>query len=49
LLDQFGDQAGPAGLMASAQTSAVITMEIFMEENQIPPMGIALEVFDSPI
>lgn len=43
LFQQFGDESGPAGLMAGAQTGAVITMKVFVELNEIPPMGVVLE------
>src|SRR5580704_5084662 len=45
LLDQFGDEPGPACLVVRADTGAVIRMEIFVEEQQVPPVGIALEQF----
>src|SRR5580658_3166200 len=45
LLDQFGDEPGPAGLVARADTGAVIPMEIFVEKKQVLPVGIALEQF----
>ena len=32
LLDQFGDKAGPAGLVRSAQAGAVVAMEIFVKQ-----------------
>src|ERR1700751_4584628 len=41
--DQFGDQAGPAGLVACSQSSAVITVEVLEEQKEILPVGIRLE------
>src|SRR5580658_7169135 len=45
LLDQFGDEGGPAGLVTRADAGAVIAMEIFVKEQQISPVRIALENF----
>src|SRR5580658_7806825 len=45
LLDQFGDEASPSGLVACADTRAVIAVEIFVKEQQIFPVRIALENF----
>src|SRR2546425_3942748 len=47
LLQQFRNQAGPASLVAGADTSTIIAMEIFMKEDELPPMRIALEDFDT--
>ena len=43
LLDEFGDQAGPAGLVASAHPGAVITMEVLVEQHVIAPVGVVLK------
>src|SRR5207248_3600648 len=48
LLEQFGDEAGPAGLMVGPKAGAVVAVEVFIEQNQIAPIGIALEDFGSP-
>src|ERR1700722_5989846 len=45
LLDQLGDQAGPAGLVTRAEAGAIVCMEIFIEQEQISPVWIALEQF----
>ena len=39
-----GDDAGPTGLMARAQTRTVVAMEVLVEENQITPMRVFLEL-----
>src|SRR5262245_3447828 len=39
----LSDYPGPAGLMAGAAAAAGLAMEIFMERNQIPPVGITVE------
>src|SRR5262245_39081605 len=38
------DDAGPAGLMTRSETRSVVAMKIFVEEDQITPMGIILEL-----
>ena len=43
LLDQFGHQRGPAGLVAGAQSRAIVSIEILKEQNQIAPERIVLE------
>src|SRR5262245_30865672 len=41
----LSDYPGPAGLVAGAATAAGLAMKIFMERNQIPPVGVAVEKF----
>lgn len=36
-------QAGPTRLMAGAEAASVLTVKIFIEEQQIPPMRIIAE------
>src|SRR5215471_7911693 len=43
-LDRPRHQPSPAGLMAGADTGAIVTVEIFVEENQITPVRIILEL-----
>src|SRR5438874_1175276 len=43
LLDQFCDQAGPSGLVAGAESGAVVAMEVFVELDEISPMRVRLE------
>src|SRR5437867_721397 len=43
LLEEFGDEAGPARLMACAQAGSVIAVEVFVKQNQVAPMRIALK------
>src|ERR1700745_596131 len=45
LLEEFCDQAGPAGLMAGAQTRSGVAVKVFVKKNQVAPMRIALEDF----
>src|SRR5262245_42014548 len=42
--EQRGDQRCPAGLMAGTEAGAVVTVEIFMKGNVIPPVRVALEI-----
>src|SRR5215470_4740005 len=42
--DQRRHQPGPAGLVTGADAGAVVAMEIFVEQQVIPPVGIALEL-----
>src|ERR1700719_56149 len=48
LFNQFCDQAGPAGLMTCAEAGAVVAMKIFVEKDEVAPVRIALEEFQSP-
>ena len=43
LLNQFGDQRGPTGLMAGADAGAVIAMEIFVKGHEIAPVRVVLK------
>src|SRR5580704_7527020 len=45
LFYQFGYEPGPAGLVARADTSAIVAVKILVEEEQILPVRIALEKF----
>ena len=37
------DEAGPAGLMARAETGAIVAMEVFVELQAIAPVRVLLE------
>ena len=43
LLQQFGDEAGPTGLVAGAKADAAITVKVFIEQDVISKMFIRLE------
>lgn len=45
LFDQLGDQPGPARLMTRADTRPIVAMKIFVEQDQVLPMRIALKNF----
>src|SRR6516165_11761558 len=40
---------GPSGLMASAEAGAVVAVEVFIEQDEIPPMRILLKLPCSPV
>src|SRR3984893_15279155 len=42
-LDQAGDDPGPTRLMAGADPGAVVAVEVFVKQQIVAPMGIALE------
>src|SRR5579872_1593886 len=41
--DQFGDETSPARLVASPQSCAVISVEVFVKQNVVFPVRIGLE------
>src|SRR5713226_5983344 len=43
-LDQFGNQACPAGLVARPQPSAVVSVEVLVEQDVILPLRTGLEL-----
>src|SRR5215475_4580855 len=49
LLNQFGHQPRPSGLMAGAEPGPVVGVEVFKEENRIAPVSVALKLFDSAV
>ena len=48
-LDEFGHEAGPAGLVARAQSRPVVAVKVFIEENVVTPVRIGLELVRAPI
>ena len=42
-LHGLGHEPGPTGLMACTESCAVITLEIFIEQDVVAPVGIGLE------
>ena len=44
LVNQVGNQPRPPGLVVRAQSRAVLTMEVFVEEEAVAPVGILLEL-----
>ena len=49
LLDEFGGEGGPAGLVAGADAGAVVAVKVFIKEDVVAPMGVALEEGDAPV
>lgn len=49
LLKEFGYQGGPARLMARSEAFARVAVEIFVEENQIAPVGIGAKLRRGPV
>ena len=43
-VEEDRDQTGPPRLMAGAEPRAVVTVEVFMEEDQIAPVRIVLKL-----
>src|SRR5205814_2755468 len=44
LLEELRDEGRPAGLVTGADAGAVVPVEVLVEEEVIPPMGIRLEL-----
>src|SRR5436305_11453079 len=44
LLDEFGDEARPARLMVCAQPGAVVAVKVLVEQDQVLPVRIGLEL-----
>src|SRR5499425_1208507 len=49
LVDERGDQPRPARLMRGAQPRPRVSVEVLVEEDQIPPMRILLELADGSV
>ena len=45
LVDEVGDEAGPAGLVAGAEAGAGVPMEVLVKQKVVAPMGIVLKFF----
>src|SRR6476620_3076227 len=44
--DEVRDQAGPAGLVGGADASAGVAVEVLVEQQQVMPLGVGLELLD---
>ena len=44
-VDAFGHQAGPPRLMRRADPCSVVTMEVFIKQEQVTPVRILLKFF----
>jgi hypothetical protein len=49
LLQHFSDEAGPARLVACAYTPAAVPVEIFVKQDELVPIRVALKFFDPSI
>src|SRR2546425_1916137 len=49
LLEQLGHESRPAGLMARANAGTVVAVEVFIKPDEIPPVGVGLELGDAPV
>ena len=49
LLDQFRHECRPSRLVARAQACPRVTIEVFVEQYIVAPMGIGVETFDLPV
>ena len=49
LLDQLGDEGGPARLVGSAQAAAGVAVEELVEEDVVFPEGIGLKFFNRAV
>ena len=47
--EQICYQARPAGLMAGTNTCPIIAVEVFIEKDQVAPMGVALEFLHASV
>src|SRR5262249_42167920 len=48
-LDQPGHEARPARLVTGAEAGALVTVEVFIEQEQIAPVRIGLEFSGAPV
>src|SRR5271166_2194160 len=46
LLHQLRDDAGPSGLVARSNSGSRIAVEVLMEQHQVTPVRIGLELFE---
>jgi hypothetical protein len=49
LLDQLRNQTRPSRLMTRPDSSAIVTVEVFVEVNEIAPVRIVLEFFEAAV
>ena len=49
LLQQFGHQRGPARLVAGPDAAAVVPVEVLVEEHQVAPVRVGLELLGSAV
>src|SRR5499426_3743748 len=49
LQQELGHEPGPAGLVAGADASAVVTVEVLVEEDEVAPVRVALERVEATV
>src|SRR5262249_56611425 len=49
LLQELGDDGRPARLVSGAHAGAVVPVEVFVEQQQIAPVRILLELLGAPV
>src|SRR6516165_9192678 len=48
-MHQASDNSSPTGLMAGAEAGAIVAVEVVVEQDEIPPIGILLKFPRSPV
>jgi hypothetical protein len=48
-MNDFRHAPGPAGLVARAKARSVIAVKVFIEQDEILPVGIGLELLGPPV
>src|SRR5262249_199058 len=48
-LHQAGDDPCPSGLMARAKSGSIVAVKVLIEEEQIPPLRILLQLSGAPV
>jgi hypothetical protein len=46
LLQQFRDETGPTCLMTGSKSRASVPIEVFVEKQQVAPVGVILKVLE---
>lgn len=49
LVNEVCDHAGPTSLVAGAEAGAAVSVEVFIEQQVVTPMGVFLELFGAAI
>src|SRR5574341_87759 len=49
LLEELGHETRPAGLVAGADPGPVVAVEVLVEEDQVLPVGVGLELLCAPV
>ena len=49
VVEEAGDDARPTGLMAGPEAGSIVSVEVFVEQDQVTPMRILLELRGAPV